>query len=221
MADNKEFERAFNNEWITPRELVRDLETDYDFPREFVMKRLQLGIIKAVARAGPNPDHGVSPFVPVPAQLWPKLLEHEEFWDSGDATFSVGAVTGYGDWVHLIFIGIRFDPKSITSNAPTDVDYSDDMTVPENPTPAITIKSKEAHPNNIEAKQKDRIGNQDLKKVSKLIAELWGEEITDLEALARARRLIDDKHIAEKRFLEEYRLIRPTKKPGPKPASGK
>lgn len=213
-----DFATYFDNQWLTPRELVDDLESSYEYPHSYILKRLQLGIIKAVARAGPSPDHGVSPFVPVPSQLWPNLVEHQEFWDSGDATFSVGSVTGYGDGVHLLFIGIRFDPTSITSNAPEYIDYSDARSgVPTPPQPTVQITPNSGAAPAVISKPKASVSSPNLDKAAKLIADLWGIAITEDRAWQIAKACFPDNQVAKHRFLDQYRIYRPAKKRGKQP----
>ena len=122
LDGERKFREEFNSNWLTPKVVLTGLPDDWlpTTKKRWLLGRLALGIIPAVARTGPDPDHGIRPFPSVPREYWEddEIVDDCDFWDTGDITFKVGGVTGYGDWTRIIFLDVRF--KQIQSDAPAD-----------------------------------------------------------------------------------------------------
>lgn len=222
----------FNNKWLSPIELISLLTgpmTSYAAQR-YAIRRLKAGTYIARARAGPDRNGAMRSFIVIDPRFWDRLYDPpEEFWEVGDATFRVGGITGYGDYTEIEFLDVRFDPNCLSSDLAISntglefIDYNPpSFDSPEPRTAELTQSPPLAEdtPTDEPEKTKEKIRNQDLKRVARLVAEIWGTEITGREALAIARGCFPEHHIGEKRFLPEYRFFRDPKNPGPKPKIG-
>jgi hypothetical protein len=128
-------EDDFNNKWLTPQDLLIDLETTYDEEytrRIWIIDRLKLGHIRAVARSGTSAGVPRSPCLVEP-RFWGWHMEDEtHFWETGDAHIQTPSTSGYGDWRVFIFLDVRFDPASLNGkiNVPVATDREDSLGVP-------------------------------------------------------------------------------------------
>lgn len=104
----------FLGDWITPKRAIAMRGGQSQLAKEYLLNRLRIGVIRAVARHGPKSmaNKEIADLVAVPSAYFESFAPFSEhqFWEIGDAKFAIGGTTGYGDWKVVTYVGVRLHP---------------------------------------------------------------------------------------------------------------
>lgn len=105
----------FLGDWITPKNAITIVGGSSQSAKQFLLNRLRIGVIRAVARHGPKSvaSKQISELVAVPPEYFERFVpfSDQHFWEIGDAKFAIGGTTGYGDWKEITYVGLRLHPS--------------------------------------------------------------------------------------------------------------
>lgn len=112
-------EQQFNDDWFRAADAADHAPGSTFLDRQsWLLKRLRMGLIVAVARHGPDPvdSSKLGSFVPIPSGHFSHFehFKESELWSQGDATFRLNDVTGYGGGKLVTFLDVRFPPDSFS-----------------------------------------------------------------------------------------------------------
>lgn len=204
-------EDEFNNAWLTPMAVIAFCSTVADVRkvRQWVMERLKGMVIDAVCRQAQ-----ILPDVPpqnqltfVPARMWSLWIGtdgDDQFWATGDATFSQTRAldsSGYGTVNDKFrYFNVRFDPAGLP--------WTRSLAAASNPI--------EERPALATVKLKKDLPRPEAERFSRAILSEW-PNTTERDAHQKAKLFFPDNNVPKHWFLEIFGSIRGPKIRGQQP----